>query len=274
MNSKTLNTIVGVDIDDLHVDVKDAVRAACELQFQAIEVGAVAGDLAPRALSPSGRRHFRRFVENFGLRLGALTADMPNLRLTDQKTIEQRVEQTCEILTLARDLGVTVVSAGVGALTHPETGQPSPIAIDGLRRIGEFADRRGVRFALRPGHDAGDRIIRVLDALACPSIGVCLDPAAMVMSGANPLASIERYIAQLALVHARDATAGLAVRGDDEVRAGHETSLGTGDVDLSGLFQAMREGDYHEPIILRRKESLNPRTDLSTDRKTLLDLLR
>lgn len=273
MSSRTLNTIVGVDIDDLHTDVKVAVRAARELQFQMIEAGAVTGDLTPRSLSESGRRHFRRFVEGSGLRLGALTADMPNLRLTDEKAIEQRVERTCEILTLARDLGISVVSAGVGALTHPETSEPSPTAIDGLRRIGEFADRRGVRFALRPGHDAGERIVRVLTALACPSIGVCLDPAALVMSGANPLASIERYLRQLALVHARDATAGLAARGEDEVHAGHETSLGAGDVDLSGLLHSLREGDYHEPIILRRKESLNPMSDLSTDRTALLDLM-
>lgn len=273
MDRRATAPLIGMDLDDLRSDVKDAVRSAQALRFQAIEAGAVVGELSPSALSPSGRRHFRRFVEQHGLRLSALTADMPSLRLTDERTVEQRVDRTCEILELARDLGVEVVAASVGALTHPDTQEPSPVAIDGLRRIGELADRRGVRFAMRPQYDAGERIVRVLDALACPAIGVCLDPAAMVMSGANPLASFERYAAQLALIHARDATAGILTRGTDEARAGRETALGRGDVDLPGLFHAIREAEYHRPIILRRTESLDPRSELIRDRETLRELI-
>jgi sugar phosphate isomerase/epimerase len=138
---------IGVDLDDLRLPTKEAVRAAAHLQFEAVEVPAAAGDATPEGLSSSGRRHFQRFVDGFGLRLASLSADFPGLRLTDPQTAEQRIERTCLAIDLARDLRVPVVTASVGGLTHPESGEPSSVAIESLHRIGERADARGVRFA-------------------------------------------------------------------------------------------------------------------------------
>ena len=173
------------------------------------------------------------------MKLTALVGDTPGLRLTDPQTVDRRVELTTQVLALAADLKVPTVTASGGALTHPETEEPSPLAIAALQRIGEFADSCGVFYSLRPSYDSGRRIVRVLDALRCPSIGVCLDPAALVMHGANPLSSIDRFIEQVKLLHVRDATAGLSER------TGHETRLGEGEVDLMGLLAVLDAADYH-----------------------------
>jgi sugar phosphate isomerase/epimerase len=208
-------------------------------------------------------------VEGFGLRLASLSADFPGLRLTDPRTAEQRVERTCQAIDLARDLHVPIVTAIVGALTHPETGEPSTVALESLRRIGECADSHGVHFAIRPSYDGGDRVARVLSTLGCSSIRVCLDPAAMVMTGANPLASIDSYIEQIDLVHARDGTAGLPERADGGTRLGHETPFGEGDVDLVGLFDALRAAEYRSGYVVRRADSANPARELSLARDAL-----
>ena len=167
------------------------------------------------------------------------------------------------------DIGddIVTVTASVGALTHPDTGEPSPGAIQALSCIGEFADSRGVRYALRPSHDSGERIVRVLEALRCPSIGICLDPAAMVMAGANPVASIEQYVGQVILMHARDGTSGLAEH------SGRETPLGEGDVDLPGLLAVLEVAEYRGPYVLRRTDSQNPAADLAAAREHLKRLL-
>ena len=106
--------------------------------------------------------------------------------------------------------------------------------------------------------------MQVLDELRCPSIGICLDPAAAIMSGANPLAAIERWAEQIALFHARDGTAGWGQR------AGSETRLGEGDIDLVGVLATLDAAEYAGPYILRRRDSHTPMSDLQEARGVLL----
>ncbi len=261
-------SVIGVDLDDLRLPTKDALRRAAELEFRAVEFATVAGDLAPSRLSSSGRRHLMRLVSGLGLKTAALVADVPGLRLTDPRTADERVARTCEVIELAADLKVPVVTASVGALTHPESGELSPLAAEALRRIGEFADSRGVIYAMRPSRDSGDRLAAVLDALRCPSIHVGLDPAAMVMSGVSPLASIERFAEQISLFHARDASAGLVDR------PGCETRLGEGEVDLVGVLSALESAEYAGAYIVRRMDSNTPVADIEAGRDVLARHLR
>jgi len=258
---------IGVDIDDFRLRPREALRKAAELDFRAVELATVAGDLAPWNLSSSGRRHLSRYVDGLGLQMAALVADLPGLRLTDPGTVDERVERTCRILQLATDLKVPAVTASAGMLTHPDTGEPSEAAIEALKRIGEYADLRGTVYALRASGDSGERIIRVLNELGCPSIGICLDPAAMVMNGVNPLTVIERAPAQITLMHARDATVGLSER------AGNETRFGEGEVDLIGVLAALGAADYAGPYILRRTDSHTPVADIQDARDVLTHLL-
>lgn len=263
-----MSHLIGVDVADLLLPIKDAFRKAAELKFHVVELPAVTGEAAPRNLSSSGRRHLARYVESLGLSVAAMAADMPALRLTDSSTIDERVARTCEIIDLAKDLKVRIVTASVGALTHPETGGPSPSVAAALRRIGEYADARGTVYAIRPSYDAGDRVVRVLDELRCPSIQIGLDPAAMVMSGVNPLAAMERFADRIALLHARDATAGLSDR------PGRETRFGEGEVDFVGIMAVLEAAAYRGAYIVRRCDSPHPIPDLQAARDALTRALR
>src|SRR3990172_9546710 len=120
--------LIGLDVDDLHLPIKEAFREAAALKFNLVEIPAVMGETAPRNLSSSGRRHLARYVDGLGLGVAALAADMPTLRLTDPNSVDERVARTCEIIDLAKDLKVRIVTASAGALTHPESGGPSPLA--------------------------------------------------------------------------------------------------------------------------------------------------
>jgi sugar phosphate isomerase/epimerase len=202
-----------------------------------------------------------------GLKLRALSADVPGLRLTDPSGVDERVERTCRILDLSRELSVPVVTASVGALTHPQSGEPSPVAVAALTRIGEYADSRGVAYAVRPSHDGVDRLARLLDEIRCPAIRIGLDPAAMIMSGINPRAWLERDPESVCLVHARDGTQGTADR------AGREAILGEGEVDWLGLLEVLREADYQGGFMLRRTDSASPERDLLLGRDALLAML-
>ncbi len=254
---------LGVNADDFRLPAKEALQAAAELEFAAVELGAAAGQVTPESLSDSGRRHVRRYIQDLGLRLASLGADIPGLRLTDPRSVEERISRTRRILELARELGAPVVTTGVGALTHPETGEPSPVGLAALRNLGELADSLGTLLALRPFGEPADRLGRVLHDLACPSIRLCLDPAALVIHGIRPGSLIERFPKDVLLVHARDGTVG---RAD---RPGQETGLGDGDSDWNGLIALLRDADYAGEFIVHRTDAVRPVAELREARDTL-----
>lgn len=256
-------TRIGIDIDDLHIAPKAALQKAAALRFGHVEMPAGHGELSPGNLSASGRRHLSRFLSGLGLDVAALVADVAGTRLTDPASTGERIDRTTQIMGLARDLGVGVVTASVGSLTHPETGEPSPLALDALRQIGEHADMIGTTYAIRPLCETVLGLTRVLDEVACPSISICLDPAAMVMSGMNPLPVLERFADSLSLVHMRDATAG------GPHSSGTETRLGEGDVDLAAVISGLVDAEFGGVHILRRTDSRTPAADLEAGRDVL-----
>ncbi len=258
---------IGVDVDDFRLSPKDALSKASQLEFRSVEMGAVHGDVAAWNLSASGRRHLSRYADGLGLRLSALSADLPTLKLNDAATVDERVARTMKILDMARDMDVPIVSSAAGMMTDVESAEPIPIVVEALCRIGEHAESRGRVFALRPSFDAGQRLVSALKAVDCPSVRVCLDPAAMVMTGCDPLACVNELAERVALFHARDATVG---RAD---HPGSEALLGEGEVDLLGVLAMLDAADYREPYILRRTESHTPAADLTQARESLQRLL-
>lgn len=264
---------IGIDIGDLKAPAKRALSLASELRFRNVELPAGVGDLTPEQLSDSGRRHLRRYLEGLGLSASALTGDMPGLSFAASSSMDERIARTIRVLDLARDLGVACVTSAGGAVADAKSGEPLAGAVEALRSIGEAADVRGVRFALRPTHDGGEGVTRVLERVACPSLSVCLDPGAMVMRGQNPLERIEHFAEKISLFHARDAAAGSVDPGSGEVHLGHEAAIGEGDVDFVGLLATLSAADYGGALILRRTQSVSPAEDLSYSRDRLQQLL-
>lgn len=254
---------IGVHVDDLRLGIKDGLRRAAEMGFVPVEFDATSVEVNPEALSSSGRRHLTRFVDGLGLRLASLAADIPGSRLGDPRTADERIARTCRIVELAADVGVPVVTASLGIVTEGEGGEPCPVVVEALRCIGEMADSRGVTYAIRPSGTGGDGLVRLLEAVACDRVQVGLDPAAMVMSGIDPLGSIDRFVSRVSLVYARDGTVG------SSEQAGRETRLGEGEVDLVGLLSWLGAAEYSGPFILRRSDSANPPADLADARDVL-----
>ena len=77
-----------------------------------------------------------------------------------------------------------------------------------------------------------------------------------------------RGFGSLSLVHARDGTAGSHQGG------GSETRLGEGEVDLTGLFEALRTVEYAGTYIARRLNTASPAEDLVSARDFLSAQIR
>jgi len=87
------------------------------------------------------------------------------------------------------------------------------------------------------------------------------------MSGVNPFDAVERLAGRVALLHARDATAGLTDR------PGRETRFGEGEVDFVGILAMLGAAEYRGAFIVRRSDSPRPIPDLQAARDALAHML-
>lgn len=255
---------IGINIRDLRVTVREGLDQAARMDFRTVELPALEGETAPENLSASGRSHLSRLARDRGLVFAALDADFGARALADPARVDAAVHKTRQVLELARELGIPLVVGGVGRIEESAGGGARDQVIEALRMIGEQADRIGPLYALTTFYASPQTLRAVLDEVACPSIRVCLDPGALVMSGHEPIAATELLADQIVLSHARDGLAGTAER------LGRETALGSGYVNLAAYLATLADAGYAGPQILRRTDFDRPAEELA-QAKELLD---
>lgn len=245
--------MLGVGVHDLRLGTKAALSRAASMGFAAVELGAAAGDTSPEQLSQSGRRHLDRLVRGLGLDFAALDAVAPGGGFGDSRRVDERIARAKATLDLARDVSVPIVVVALGPMVGDLARES---AVDGLREVGEYADRTGRTLAVQTHEQSPESLDAFLRAVGCPSVRVCVDPAALLMMGHDPIEGVMRLAGGVCLSHARDATLG----GGD--RQGHETAMGEGHVDLPAYLAALDGAGYGGPQIIRRSGAERPLEDI------------
>ncbi|MBN1512312.1 MAG: sugar phosphate isomerase/epimerase [Phycisphaerae bacterium] len=258
--------LLGVHVHDFRTDPKSGLQRAARLGFGSVELRTLEGDLAPRNLSPSGRRHLLRYVRDLGLNLAALDADFGASAFADPARVDACISATVEVLALARELGVPVVTGCVGRLARDAADQQEAV-LAALRAVGERADTIGTVFAVTSACNSPEMIRGLVDTLDCASIRICADPGALAMEGYDPQAAAELLADRVILSHARDGLMGSSDRG------GREVPLGQGDVNWLRYLMTLSTAGYTGPQILRRTDSQRPEEDLAAAKAVLEERL-
>ncbi|MCS6977602.1 MAG: sugar phosphate isomerase/epimerase [Gemmatales bacterium] len=244
---------IGAVLESLQLPIKEAVRVASTLGIEGVQVDAV-GDLAPEALSSTGRREFRHRLRSVGLELAALGCPLRH-PLYHLERYEARVKHVMQALSLAYDLGAGVVTIFAGTIPNPDDPART-ILTDTLERLGSYGERVGATLALAAGAEPPQVLADYLRTFRCGGLGVFVDPASLLMRRMDPSEAVRLFKEQLALLHARDA---LSERPD---RLAEEVPLGHGDVDWMGLLGALEEIDYRGWIVIRRGQTPDPAADI------------
>ena len=165
---------------------------------------------------------------------------------------------------LAAKAGMVVVAAGTGRDGYdarPELDDAGWATLLGnLDRIADHATGRGVEASLHPHMgtmiESGEETQRVLDG---SRIGLCVDTGHLAAAGADPGAIVRASPERVRHVHLKDVSAGLAaqvVAGflsfGDAVREGMFVPLGTGDVDIAGIVDALESAGYQGWYVLEQ----------------------
>jgi inosose dehydratase len=188
---------------------------------------------------------FSRVQEELGLRLSSLYC---NAELINPRTWSAERDTLHAIARLLAGFKAPVLVIGGGPPARPEEPHGSDdydAFCRALEEVGALAAALGIATAYHPHLDCfvetREQLDQVMDRLDTSLCGLCVDPAHLVTSGADPVAVIRDYGDALRYVHLKDTTAPAGARGRARYAAFCE--LGAGVVDLRGMTaELLRQG--------------------------------
>lgn len=241
---------LAVQVRSLKMPLKRALPIVNQWRVPAIELDA-RGEVSASELSQTGRRQLRKLLEDYDLRVAAIS--FRTRRGYDvAEDLERRIEATKAAMTLAHDLGASLLINQIGRVPSEPGGAAWQIMLDALADLGRHGQRVGALLAAETGSEAGAELARLVAALPTGTLAVALNPGNLIVNGFSPAEAIAAVGPQIAYVRAKDGVRDLA-QG-----RGVEVPLGRGVADFPALLGAMEEFDYRGYWTIERERADDP----------------
>ena len=185
-------------------DARTAFDVAAASGYRGIAFGTNHRELNPRELGESGRRHLRTILSGKHLRVESLRVAIGKGGLADARMIDAGLNHARETMTLARELGVRMVSVNVGTLGGTGgNAVPEGTLVSALRELAQQADAAGVTLAL--GADSTPKLAGLLKQVDFEGAKMNLEGARTIGAAEDPLKLAEEYGGMMAQFTASDA---------------------------------------------------------------------
>ncbi len=164
---------------------------------------------------------------------------------------------------LAKELGLKLVTFHAGFLPHDEN---DPGFATMLRRLSEAADAfkaAHVALGLETGQETAQDLLRLLQKLDRPNVGVNFDPANMLLyDKGDPIAAVRTLGPWIRQVHIKDAR-----RTKVPGTWGQEVAAGEGEVDWKAFFATLKELRFTGDFVIEREAGEQRIADIKTAKK-------
>jgi len=250
---------IGVIPDCFRIPIKEGIKKAAELKMDGIQPYATRGDLDPKNLSKTGREDLKNLVSRLGLTISALVGDFGH-GFTNPQKLDWVVERTKEVIDLAVDLGVGVVTTHIGVVPEDENAKEWKAMVQSLPEVGTYAFNKGVVLATETGPEPAVLLKKLLDTIGNPGLKVNYDPANLVMvAGDDPVKGVYTLKDYIVHTHAKD---GIKLPDKDGKKQWKEMPLGEGNVNFPEYLKAMKEIGYNGFFTIEREVGENPEADI------------
>lgn len=261
---------IGVIPDCFRMPIREGIKKAAELKMEGIQPYATQGDLDPANLSGTGRNDLKSFVSSLGLTISALVGDFGGGGFTDASKVEWRIGRTKEVVDLAVDLGVSVVTTHIGTVPDDENAPAWKLMAESLPEVGTYAYNKGVFLATETGPETAVLLKKLLDAIGNPGLRANYDPANLVMVvGDDPVKGVYTLKDYIVHTHAKD---GVKLDAEPGQRKWKEMPLGEGKVDFPEYLKALKDIGYDGFFTIEREVGDKPEADIVKARDFLRDL--
>jgi sugar phosphate isomerase/epimerase len=186
---------------------------------------------------------------------GESYADIPTIRATvglvPAATRDARLQMTLEHSDVAKALDAPVLAAHIGFVPDDHAHPDYAGTLAAMRSICDRCAANGQKFALETGQETAPTLLRFLQDVDRPNLGVNFDPANMMLYGSgDPIEALDIVGPYVIGVHCKDgdypATPGTL---------GEEYPLGAGKVGFPRFLQKLRALGYSGPLTIEREIS-------------------
>lgn len=155
----------------------------------------------------------RRKCEDVSLDIStySVNADLLN---PDKEARESEIARVKLHMDAAEALGLKWMRHDVASFRRPfSSNTPEnfekelPLMIDGIRRLYEYADKKGIATTLE-NHgffcNGADRVIRMINAADCPNLKMTMDVGNFLCVDDDPVAAVKKCLPYAAIIHFKD----------------------------------------------------------------------
>ncbi len=164
-------------------------------------------------------------------------------------TWDQNWKNIQQIVTIAAQLGLKLVTFHAGFLPHEESDPNFAKLFKRISQIADLFSQRGISLGFETGQETADTLAQFLKKLNRPTVGVNFDPANMILyAKGDPIAALRTLSPWLKQCHIKDANL-----TKTPGTWGEEVVVGTGQVDWKAFFATLRDLKFAGDCCIERE---------------------
>lgn len=161
----------------------------------------------------------------------------------------KRMETLIKGADFAAELGVEDIITHVGFIPNNPFDPDYPGLVGALRHLAVHCLRNGQNFLFETGQEAPVTLLRTIEDIGTPNLGINLDPANLLMYGyGNPVDSLDVFGKYVRNVHGKDGVLPHAGK-----RLGEERAIGQGLVNYPAFIRKLKAIGYDRYITIERE---------------------
>jgi hydroxypyruvate isomerase len=185
-------------------------------------------------------------------------------------TWEANLKNSHATALLAAKLGLKLVTMHAGFVPHDEADPGFGKMVLRLRAVADAYSAQGIMLGLETGQETAPSLLRFLQLLDRPNLGVNFDPANMILyDKGDPIEAVRVLSSWIRQVHIKD-----AVRTRVAGTWGEEVPAGEGQVDWPAFFGALGQAGYRGDLVIEREAGNQRAADIVRAREMIQRLTR
>jgi len=189
---------------------------------------------------------------------------LETIRLTGgiapDSTWQQNLQNIRATAELAKKLSLSLVTFHAGFLPHEESDPDFSKMLQRLREVAEVFQAKDIRLGLETGQETAPVLFQLLESLDRPNVGVNFDPANMLLyDKGDPVSAVEVLGPWIRQAHIKDAN-----RTKVPGTWGEEVPAGTGEVNWTAFFRALKQFDFSGDFVIEREAGSQRVADIRT----------
>jgi L-ribulose-5-phosphate 3-epimerase len=238
---------------------QESIRMVRDLDFPTCQIGC----WHPALMTREAAHELRQAADAAAIEITTIWVGTPGkhvwnfidgprtIGLVPEQTRVERLAALKHGADFAYWVGVPSITTHVGFIPENPDDPKYPPIVEALRDLVAYCQAMGLQFWFETGQETPVTLLRIIEDIGLPNLGINLDPANLLLYGkANPVDAVDVIGAYVRGVHAKDGE--YPTNGRD---LGEEKPLGQGRVNFPALIGRLKALGYAGALTIEREIS-------------------